>query len=1028
VTTEADEPPGTGAERRAFLVRLAHALRPLADPVEVQATAARYLGEYLNANQVHYGETTGSDTVVIHRGYGNGLPPMLGTFDHSREGWSARLLDTYRAGRTAVCDDVNTDPTITPDEAAVVVGAGFHAYVGVPLVKEGRRVAILAVHSIAPRRWTADEVALVGEVAERIWATVERARAGAALQATETSYRARAAELRAVLESISDGVYIGNLNGITVANQAALDQLGFRTPEELKRPIVLLADELETRDWATGEQLAADGRPFARALRGERVVQHVRMRHRLSGQELVVRSSAAPVVLDGRVIAAVAVNTDVTEQKRAEQTLRTNEQRMRGQKEAFQAAIDGAALEDALGILARMVSKETAGEARTAFYIADPDGACLHPIRGAGDMPDSYTDQVDGFRVGEGSLACGLALATGRPVLTRDVFDEPRWTPWLQLAEAYDFRGCWSFPIETRDGNPLGTFAMYFRGARQAAPHDLALASAVTQAAGIIIARQTEAQERIRAEAALRQSEEKYRSLFETMGQGYCDLELVRDAGGRAVDQRYLELNPAFERLFGIRATRATGRRASEVLPELEPWWHDTFDRIVQRGEPERIEHEVASLGRWFEIFVYPRGGDRLTVLYEDVTEHRRAEEALRESEARRAVEAERAALIRSVLDALPDAVIVADERVAGILVNPAYRALYRLDLDPDFFQRSGEERARIYRYRDLDDRPIAPEAWPTTRALRGEALGGNEAIEARMDALDGTTLELTFTAGPIRDPAGHITGAVTTARDIRARRAIQAERERLLSERQVLLRRIVRVQEEERARLAHEVHDSVTQLVHAAAIHLDNAVELLDGAPTSARAELGRGRDLARRAANEARRLIAGLRPETLDMLGLSGALQQEVEALRAAGWRVDFEDADLSRVRLEPEAEITLFRLAQEALLNVRKHAGYTRVRVRLKRQHGSVRLEVRDWGRGFEPMVVHATPAGEHVGLAGMRWRMDLLGGRLTVTSGLDHGTTVRATLPLPSVAQTPAAVPRARRAGARGGGVAAHYPRS
>src|SRR5215218_6662976 len=75
---------------------------------------------------------------------------------------------------------------------------------------------------------------------------------------------------------------------------------------------------------------------------------------------------------------------------RADEALRTNEKRMRGQKEAFQAAIDGAPLEDSLGILTRMVTEETQGEARTAFYIADQELTCLHPIRGAGDMPKSY--------------------------------------------------------------------------------------------------------------------------------------------------------------------------------------------------------------------------------------------------------------------------------------------------------------------------------------------------------------------------------------------------------------------------------------------------------------------------------------------------------------------------------------------------------------------------------------------------------------------------------------------------------------
>jgi signal transduction histidine kinase len=120
-------------------------------------------------------------------------------------------------------------------------------------------------------------------------------------------------------------------------------------------------------------------------------------------------------------------------------------------------------------------------------------------------------------------------------------------------------------------------------------------------------------------------------------------------------------------------------------------------------------------------------------------------------------------------------------------------------------------------------------------------------------------------------------------------------------------------------------------------------------------------------------------------------------VEALQAAGWRVDLEDGDV--VRLSPEAEITLYRVAQEALANVRKHAGRARVRVRLKRWNGAVRLEVRDWGRGFDPQAVRPTAEGEHVGLTGMRERMELLGGKLEVRSGPDHGTTIRASLPLP-----------------------------
>ena len=140
---------------------------------------------------------------------------------------------------------------------------------------------------------------------------------------------------------------------------------------------------------------------------------------------------------------------------------------------------------------------------------------------------------------------------------------------------------------------------------------------------------------RKRAESAVAESEAKYRTLFETMGQGYCELELIRDANGRAVDQRYIQFNPAFERLFNAPVAEAKGRKASEVFPELESFWTDAFDQVVKEGRPKRVEHELKEFGRWFEVFAYPAGGDRLVVLYEDVSDRKRGEIALGQSEER---------------------------------------------------------------------------------------------------------------------------------------------------------------------------------------------------------------------------------------------------------------------------------------------------------------------------------------------------------------------------------------------------------
>jgi len=258
---------------------------------------------------------------------------------------------------------------------------------------------------------------------------------------------------------------------------------------------------------------------------------------------------------------------DAVERARAEEALRINEERMRRQKEAFQAAVNGAALEDSLNIVASVVTTETAGEARTAFYIADPDGLCLHPIWGAGDMPESYTKQVDGFVIGEGSLACGLAVPTGRPVLTRDVFEEPLWKSWVYLAEEYDFRGCWSFPIKTRDNKPVGTFAMYFRAAREATPRDLALADVVTQTAAVIISSHSEAVERARAEEALRRAHDELEQkvLERTHELGKANVQLQAEVAERR--QAEATRSEALQRL--VTAQEDERRRISRELHDI---------------------------------------------------------------------------------------------------------------------------------------------------------------------------------------------------------------------------------------------------------------------------------------------------------------------------------------------------------------------------------------------------------------------------------------------------------------------------
>lgn len=175
--------------RKTFLLRLGDLLRPLTDATEVQTTAARVLGEHLDATRVQYAEVEqDQNTVDVRADYHrDGAPSTPGR--RTIEDFGSYVAETLRAGRTLRAEDEGLVPQVTGKERAAYAAVGVRANVSVPLLKQGRLVAFLTVHQSEPRRWTDQEVALVEEVAERTWDAAERARAEAALRASETRYR-----------------------------------------------------------------------------------------------------------------------------------------------------------------------------------------------------------------------------------------------------------------------------------------------------------------------------------------------------------------------------------------------------------------------------------------------------------------------------------------------------------------------------------------------------------------------------------------------------------------------------------------------------------------------------------------------------------------------------------------------------------------------------------------------------------------------------------------------------------------------
>lgn len=223
----------------------------------------------------------------------------------------------------------------------------------------------------------------------------------------------------------------------------------------------------------------------------------------------------------------------------------------------------------------------------------------------------------------------------------------------------------------------------------------------------------------------------------------------------------------------------------------------------------------------------------------------------------------------------------------------------------------------------------------------------------------------------------------------------------RELSERErqsrALVGKLLVAQEEERRRVACDIHDGLTQVAADAYQHLRAYAEDHPAVCSSSQ-RMDRVLKLSGQTVEEARRVIADLRPMALDDLGLATTLRLWVDSLRGEGWEIDYEEA-LGPERLPAEIETVLYRVAQEALTNVRKHAMTTRARITLRRLGGSIYLEVRDWGRGFDGVVpAEAGVPRERVGLCGMRERVTLVGGEFSIDSRPGVGTSVVAEIPL------------------------------
>ncbi|RME48299.1 MAG: sensor histidine kinase [Chloroflexi bacterium] len=225
------------------------------------------------------------------------------------------------------------------------------------------------------------------------------------------------------------------------------------------------------------------------------------------------------------------------------------------------------------------------------------------------------------------------------------------------------------------------------------------------------------------------------------------------------------------------------------------------------------------------------------------------------------------------------------------------------------------------------------------------------------------------------------------------------AEAQRRETFRRRLLDQVMAAQEEERKRIARELHDELAQSLTVLIRDLETLTGAAPAGPAGLQEQIRETRALALRILGQTRRLIFDLRPTALDDLGLLPAIRRYAQhRLEPAGIQLHMDVAGEVR-RLPPQVETAVFRIAQEAITNVVRHANASQVHVRLCFAPDSVALTVADNGAGFDPDAVLAGPSSTRcMGLLGMRERAELLGGHLDIESQAGAGTTVHLCIPL------------------------------
>jgi len=642
------------------------------------------------------------------------------------------------------------------------------------------------------------------------------------------------------------------------------------------------------------------------------------------------------------------------------------------QRRVLERIANGAPLPEILETLVGLIEEQAHGM-RCAVLLADARQQRLR-FAAAPSIPEDYKAGIDPFlRIAPEMGSCGTAAFLREPVYTQDTATDPLWKDCRDVAVRNGLRAIWSTPILSDDNAVLGTFAMYYGEPRLPSPEHIQLIDMATQMARVAIEAKGKEEE---IQALSQQKEDHLRLVIGTIPT--MAWSILPDGAVDFVNQRWLDYT-------GFSLEKALEEVNRTVHPEdlpsvMEKWLVD-----MAAGEPCEYELRLRRADgeyRWFLIRTVPLRDERGNIVKwygtaTDIEDRKRAEDALRESEEKFRQLAENAREVFWMTTPAMDELLY---------VSPAYaniwgRSLESLRRQPRSFMDAIHPEDR--------ERAVA--------VLAAQRVQGFE-LEYRVVRPDGSVRWIRDRGFPVKDRSGKVYRVAGVAEDITERRQAGDAVRRSAAELQALSRRLVELQESERRQLSRELHDRVGQNLTALKINLDILqTALASQGNGEVRARVEDSAALLESTMDTIENVMSELRPPMLDDHGLAAALDWHARNFsRRTGIAVAVRAREPA-LRPALQVEIALFRIAQEALNNVAKHARAHRVEIALDHANGECVMSVQDDGIGFDGVEDASDKAKPGLGMVTMRERAQAVGGRFEVQALSGRGTQLTVRVP-------------------------------